>query len=196
MALPMQLSRKRLLGVGVAGGAALILPRGVAHAAASPPDADLAYLRLLIGAELLALDFQTRALAARKLGPAASIFKRSLTDERAHYATLAQLMRDTGQTPATSADVDFTYPRGGFASPVAIARLGWRVESLLLGAYLGAIGNVETAELRLPIGQIAANEAQHLSAIAPLIGRKPVGRAFPQALAIGAASNQLDAFES
>ena len=196
MALPMQLSRKRLLGVGVAGSAALILPRGVAHAAASPPDADLAYLRLLIGAELLALDFQTRALATRKLGPAASIFKRSLTDERAHYATLAQLMRDTGQTPATSADVDFTYPRGGFASPVAIARLGWRVESLLLGAYLGAIGNVETAELRLPIGQIAANEAQHLSAIAPLIGRKPVGRAFPQALAIGAASNQLDAFES
>jgi hypothetical protein len=52
------------------------------------------------------------------------------------------------------------------------------------------------AELRLPIGQIAANEAQHLSAIAPLIGRKQVGRAFPQALAISAASDQLDAFES
>jgi len=176
MALPMQLSRKRLLGVGVAGGAALILPRGVARAAATPPDGDLAYLRLLIGAELLALDFQTRALASHRLGPDASIFKR--------------------QGPATSADVDFTYPRGAFASHVAIARLGWRVESLLLGAYLGAIGNVETAELRLPIGQIAANEAQHLSAIAPLIGRKRVGRAFPQALAISAASDQLDAFES
>jgi hypothetical protein len=193
----MQLSRKRLLGVGVAGGAALILPRGVARAAATPPDGDLAYLRLLIGAELLALDFQTRALATRKLGPAAaSTFRCSLADERAHYATLARLLQDAGQTPATSADVDFTYPRDGFASRVAIARLGWGVESLLLGAYLGAIGNVETAELRLPIGQIAANEAQHLSAIAPLIGRKPVGRAFPQALAISAASDQLDAFES
>jgi hypothetical protein len=195
----MQLTRKSLSRLGAAGGAAFALPGGVTRASAragAPPDADLAYLRLLIGAELLALDFQTRALATRKLGPAAPTFRRSLADERAHYATLARLLQDAGQMPATSADVDFTYPRGSFGSRAAVEHLGWRVESLLLGAYLGAIGSVETPELRLPIGQIAANEAQHLSALAPLLGRRAVGRAFPPALAMSAASNRLDAFES
>jgi len=199
MALPMQMTRKHLLRVGAAGGAAFALPGGVALAgttATAPTDGDLAYLRLLIGAELLALDFQTRALAARKLGPAAATFRRSLADERAHYASLAKLLSDAGQPPATSADVDFTYPRGSFGSRAAIGHLAWRVETLLLGAYLGAIGNVEAPELRLPIGQIAANEAQHLSALAPLLGRGAVGRAFPRALAMSAASDQLDAFES
>ena len=35
--------------------------------AAVPPDNDLAYLRLLVGAELLAADFQAKALASEKL---------------------------------------------------------------------------------------------------------------------------------
>jgi hypothetical protein len=101
-----------------------------------------------------------------------------------------------GQPPASAADVDFVYPRGSFSSPASIARLAWRIETLLLGAYLGAVEGVEAPELRLPVGQIAASEAQHLSALAPLAGRPRIGRAFPAALAISAASTALDAFES
>jgi hypothetical protein len=117
-------------------------------------------------------------------------------DEKAHYATLAGTLQDAGQPPAQAGDVDFTYPRGSFASRLSIARLGWRIETLLLGAYLGAIAGVQTAELRLPIGQIAANEAQHLSALAPAVGKLRIGRTFPAALTMSAVSARLDAFES
>jgi Ferritin-like domain len=183
------LSRRSL----VAAGAALLAP-GVARAA--PPDGDLAYLRLLVGAELLAIDLHTRALRTNRLGSSASTFRRSLADERAHYAALGRLLTSAGQPPATGADVDFAYPRRSFASRAAIGRLAWRIETLLLGSYLGAVRAVETPELRLPVGQIAANEAQHLSALAPLAGKLRIGRPFPAALTIGAASAALDVFES
>jgi hypothetical protein len=183
------LSRRSL----VAAGAALLMP-GAARSA--PPDGDLAYLRLLVGAELLAIDFHTRALRSKKLGSSASTFRRSLADERAHYAALAHLLTSAGQPPATAGDVDFAYPRRSFASRAAIGRLAWRIETLLLGAYLGAVQDVETPELRLPVGQIAANEAQHLSAVAPLAGRRRIGNPFPAALTISAASAALDGFES
>jgi hypothetical protein len=177
------------------GGASALSAR--AAAVEAPPDGDLAYLRLLIGAELLAIDFQTRALAAkRRPGSLTATFARSLADEKAHYAALAGTLKDAGQSPATPGDVDFTYPRAGFASRSSIARLGLRIETLLLGGYLGAIENVQTPTLRLPIGQIAANEAQHVSALAPAAGRLRIGPAFPAALTMSAVSTRLDAFES
>jgi hypothetical protein len=202
-AITSRLSRQALLRWGAAGGAALLVPGGAsasasarAAAADTPPDGDLAYLRLLIGAELLAIDFQTRALAARRrLRAFASTLSRSLADEKAHYATLARFLKNAGQPAAALGDVDFTYPRGSFVSRVSIGRLGWRIETLLLGAYLGAIESVQTSELRLPIGQIAANEAQHLSALAPAAGKLRIGRAFPTALTMSTVSARLDAFE-
>jgi hypothetical protein len=169
-----------------------------ADAAGALPDNDLAYLRLLIGAELLAIDFHTRAVAARtKLGPALTVtLRRALADERAHYAVLTKSLVDAGQPSTGAGDVDFAYPRGSFASRASIARLGWRIESLLLGSYLGAVESVQTPELRLPVGQIAANESQHVSAVAPAAGKARIGRAFPFALSIEAASDALDVFES
>jgi hypothetical protein len=74
--------------------------------------------------------------------------------------------------------------------------LAGRLEHLMVGAYVGAIENVETPELRLPIGQIAANEAQHQSALAGLGGRPVVEKAFAPALGMGAVSDALDEFES
>jgi hypothetical protein len=98
--------------------------------------------------------------------------------------------------PATAEDVDFTYPSGTFKSLRSIAAQGWRIETLLSGSYLGAVESVETAELRLPIGQIAASEAHHLSVLAPVAKHSPIGRALPGALSITAASNTLDRYES
>jgi Ferritin-like domain len=187
------LSRRKLM---VAGATLLVPALMPGTAQAAPSDGDLAYLRLLVGAELLAIDFHTRALRTKGLGPAPATYRRSLADERAHYAALARLLTAAGQPPATAADVNFVYPRRSFSSPASIARLAWRIETLLLGAYLGAVEAVEAPELRLPVGQIAASEAQHLSALAPLAGRSRIGRAFPAALTISTASTALDAFES
>ena len=166
--------------------------------AATIPDGDLAYLRLLIATELLAVDFQGRALASGKLrrNSARSVFRCMRADERAHYSHLGNLLIAAGQTPATAADIDFTYPKGSFRSQASITKLAARLEHLMVGAYVGAVENVETPELRLPIGQIAANEAQHASALAGLGGCAAIGKAFAPALQMAAVSNALDEFES
>jgi rubrerythrin len=163
----------------------------------TPPDGDLAYLRLLIAAELLAVDFQTKALGSGKLRHAAhTLIRQVRSDERAHYTSLAALLTAAGGTPATSDDIDFTYPKGSFRSQAAVLKLAGRLERLMVGAYVGAVETVETSALRLPIGQIAANEAQHASALAGLRGESVVGKAFAPAMQMGAVSDALDEFES
>jgi Ferritin-like domain len=170
---------------------------GMASAGISS-DADLAYLRLLIAAELLAFDFQTDALASGKLRHhgASGVVRRMRADENAHYTQLANLMVAAGQTPATAGDINFSYPKGSFRSQASILRLAWRLEHLMVGAYVGAIENVETPELRLPIGQIAANEAQHAGAVAAIGGGSVIGKSFAPSLSMAAVSDALDEFES
>jgi Ferritin-like domain len=196
------MSRERFLRRGA--GALLVSASGLSTlgfasdaSAATTPDGDLAYLRLLIAAELLALDFHGKALTSRRLHHTAHVLTRRIrADEKAHYTHLADALTAAGGTPATAGDIDFSYPKGGFRSQSSILRLAGRVERLLVGAYVGAIENVETPDLRLVIGQIAANEAQHEGALATLQGRSAVGKAFTPALQIGAASAALDEFES
>jgi len=193
------LSRSALLR---RGGAALLASAAgtswlAAGASAATPDGDLAYLRLLIGVELLAADFQSRAAASGKLhGSAAAALKQMHADENAHYAGLAQLVTAAGQVPATADDIDFAYPKETFASQGSILRSAWSIETLSLSGYLGAIEGLQTPEIRLPIGQIGANEAQHVSAIAAALGRPTIGHAFAPALSIDDVSTALDRFES
>lgn len=197
-------SRGELVRRGVVGGGALFVSAsglsalpGVALADDTLPDGDLAYLRLLIAAELLAVDFQTQALGSGKLHRAArTLLHRLRSDESSHYKKLAAVLTAAGQTPATSADIDFSYPKGTFRSQASITKLAARLERLLLGAYVGAVENVETAAVRLPLGQVAANEAQHAGALAVLHGGSVVGKAFAPALSIGQVSDALDEYES
>lgn len=197
------LSRAGFLRRAAIGGGVLLVPgtalaefAGVASAT-TPPDADLAWVRVLIAAELLALDFHTSALKSGRLRhPATKLLRQIQSDEKDHYTNLAALMSAAGQTPATVGDIDFSYPGGTFRSEASILRQAGQLEHVLVGAYVGAIESVETPELRLSIGQIAANEAQHSSGLRALEGRPVVGRAFAQAWPIAAVSDALDRFES
>ena len=188
--MPTTFARKQLLtgalGLAAAGGLA-----GVARADVAP-DGDLAYLRLLIGAELLKADFEQRALATAKL----DALTRMHADDVAHYNSLATLLGRNGQTAATAGDINFAYPRNSFASATSVVKLAVTLTSLTLGAYLGAIENVQTPQLRLPLGQIAANEAQQLSALSLLDGGDVVGHAFAPSLQIAAVSAALGEYES
>ena len=188
---------------GAAGGGALLLSGSAVSvlarsaAAATISDNDLSYLRVLIGAELLEVDFQTTALASSKLDSTSSkLFKDLLGDENAHLRGLSNLMTGAGQVSATADDITFSYPKGSFDSQAAIMKLAESLEDLTLGAYLGAVQNVQTPQLRLPIGQIAANEAQHVSALAVAAGRPAIGSAFAPSLQIGAVSAALDTYEA
>jgi ferritin-like protein len=193
------LRRDQLLRRAAVAGSAVLLPlsaTGRAEAAA-PPDNDLAYVRLLVAAELLAADVQAKARASAKLTRRSkAVLEKMAVDEKGHYAKLAQLLTAAGQPATGPGDIDFSYPKRSFGSQPSILRLAAEIETLVLGAYLGAVENVETAELRLPIGQIAANEAQHVGAVASLRGRAVIGRAFAPALQIDAASAALDRYES
>jgi demethoxyubiquinone hydroxylase (CLK1/Coq7/Cat5 family) len=160
-------------------------------------DTDLAYARLLVGAELLAADFYGQAIAAKHFdGRGSKYLKRALFNEQEHYASVALILTGAGQTPAVAADIDFAYPNGSFASKGSIAALGAKLETVFLGAYLGAVGAVQALPLKLPLARIAASEAQHLSSFDDLLGRNAAENSFPDPLSIDEASNALDAYAS
>jgi hypothetical protein len=182
----MQMTRTALL----AGGAALLL--APAAAADVFGDNDLAWLRLLVGTELLGADFYASALAARKLK--AKQLDDALAAEKQHYQLLAGLLTGSNATPATANDVDFTYPTGTFSSPGAIAKLAVALETTFLGAYLGAVDGVQSAALKLPLARIGASQAQHLALFRELLGGYPLRPALPAPLAIDQASNLLDRY--
>jgi demethoxyubiquinone hydroxylase (CLK1/Coq7/Cat5 family) len=161
------------------------------------PDNDLAYLRMVIASELLAIDFYTSAIATKQFsGRDRANLRQAMADEKAHYTALAQALTDSGQTPATADDIDFTYPKGAFASRTSTARLGVRLEAIFVGSTLGAAAGLQTDSLRLQMAQIAASESRHLAGVSVLSGRSPIGVAFPPALSLDQATAALDPFES
>jgi len=198
-----RVSRAQLFSRGAKGGAAFLLAGSLAGslvdsaAADTIPDSDLAYARLLVGAELLALDFYARAIASRRLGPdALGYMKRARLNEREHYNKMSEVISGAGQAPAVAADFDFSYPKGAFASKSSIAKLGVTLEAAFMGAYLDAVDGLQTDALKQTVAQIAANEAEHLSVFMRLSGRSPIGISLPRPLTIDQASNALDVFTS
>jgi hypothetical protein len=167
-----------------------------ARASADPlSDGDLAYARLLVGAELLLADFYTSALAAKRFGDGGQkAMRTALADENEHYTSVAGILTGAGQVPATDADINFSYPTGTFATRGSIAKLGRQLETLALGAYLGAVGAVQSQPLLQPLARIAASEAQHLTLWGQALGGHPLSLAFPAPLTIDQVSNAMDAF--
>jgi hypothetical protein len=198
-----RLTRGELFSRGAKGGGGLLLAGSAAGslvgsaAADTIPDSDLAYARLLVGAELLALDFYARAIASKRVaGSALGYLKRARVNEQAHYEKMSEILNGAGQPSAVASDFDFSYPKAAFASTSSIAKLGVTLEAAFMGAYLGAVDGLQTNALKQSVAQIAANEAEHLSVFMRLSGRSPIGVSLPRPLTIDQASNVLDVFTS
>jgi hypothetical protein len=147
--------------------------------------------------ELLALDFYSAAISSRHFhGAALTALRRARADEAKHRDAAAAVLTSAGQLPPVANDVDFSYPRGSFASRASIARLGARLESLFLGAYLGAVEGYEANALKQSAARAAASEAQHLSVFTTEARGERLGPAFPKAVAIDRVSNALNRFTS
>jgi hypothetical protein len=189
--MPQQVTRTGFL----AAAAALAL---APSALADPPaDADLAQARLLLALELLLADFYGRALKAQRFGaPGDDALKRALFNETEHLAAVSGILSGAGQTPATAGDIDFSYPAKAFTSRGTIAQLALELERLALGAYLGAVAAIQATSLRLPLAQIAACEAQHVSVFAAEVTGHGLGGSFGEPLSIDQASNQLGRYTS
>ncbi len=195
------ITRAQLLFRSAKGGAALLvagsaLSQFVEAAAADPlPGSDLAYARLLVGAELLASDFYTQAVAAANTKPSVMKYlKRAYANEQEHYKSVAGIVSGAGQTPAVSGDIDFSYPKGTFDSQKSILKFAQQLEATMLGTYIGAIGGIQTNVLKTGLAQIAACEAEHAAYFRTALGNRTFSLAFPPALTIDQASNALDAY--
>jgi rubrerythrin len=189
------LARSALGGAGLLAGASSV-GRLVEVASADPlPTTDLAYARLLVGAELLAADFYSQAVAAANSGPSVTWYlKRALANEKDHYASVAQILSGAGLTPAVADDIDFSYPAGTFASQGSVLKFARQLEETILGAYLGALSGIQTSSLKGALGRIAACEAQHAAYFTTALGGKTFSDSFPTALPIDQASNAFDAY--
>lgn len=147
--------------------------------------------------ELLLADFYARALKAQRFGaPGDDALRRALFNETEHLAAVSGILTGAGQTAATAGDIDFSYPAKSFDSRGGIARLGLKLEHLALGAYLGAVAAVQAQSLRLPLAQIAACEAQHVSVFAAEATGHGLGPSFGEPLSIDQASDALGRYTS
>ena len=142
----------------VAGGSILGLAQGTALGATAA-DADIA--KLAATAELLAIDFYTRAIASNHLkGDELGYLASALKNERAHYAALKGVLKS--QTPA---GLEFKYPAGAFASRHSIGALGQALETAFVGAYMGAVTALKSNALKGVAAEIGACESRHLSVL-------------------------------
>jgi hypothetical protein len=195
------MSRGQFFSRGAKGGAALLvagtaLGQFVDTASADPlPTGDLAYARLLVGTELLASTFYSQALAASATGrKVTNYMKRAYANEQDHYQSVAGILTGAGFIPASGTDIDFSFPRGTFETEGSIVKFAQQLENMILGTYLGAVGAVQTAPIRIGLAQIAACEAQHAGYFTSVKGGKAFSLAFPPALTIDQASNALDLY--
>jgi len=194
------LTRSELLSRGARGsalvavaGSSLGLLAGTADAAAqSLPSSDLAYVRLLVGAELLAGDFYGQAIAAaNSTRGVAGYLKRAAFNEQEHYASVAGILSGAGATPAVATDFTFSYPTGTFSGERSILAFAQKLEQIMLGSYLGAIAGVQSQSLLPALATIAACEAQHSSYFGFVQGGKAFDLSFPPPLTISEASDAM-----
>ena len=195
-------SRSQLFSRGARTGAALLVGgtalRYAESAKADPlPEGDLAYARLLVGLELLSIDFYARALDAKQYKPhGQKKLREALAHEQAHYQSVGQILLGAALTPAGEGDIDFNYPKNTFKRTGSIAKLGLHLETVSVGAYLGAVANLQSNQLHQQVARIAASEAQHLSVFSAAVGGRRIGPPLPPTLPIDRVSDALDAYTS
>jgi Ferritin-like domain len=172
----------------VAGGSLLAVAEGTALGA-TRADADIA--KLAATAELLAIDFYTRAISSKRISGAELAYLASAREnERAHYKALAGVLKS-----AAPKGLRFKYPRGAFASRQSIGKLGQALETAFVGAYLGAVTALKSNELKGVAANIGMNESRHLSVLSNIAaGTIVAAPAFPKALTAAQATAAVKSF--
>jgi hypothetical protein len=142
----------------VAGGTVLGLAESPAFASSS---ADVDIAKLAATAELLAIDFYTRAIKSHKLkGDELAYLSGALQNEKDHYKALKGVIGS-----GTPKGLKFKYPAGSFASRHSIGKLGEALETAFVGAYMGAVGALKSNDLKSVAAEIGACESRHLSVL-------------------------------
>jgi rubrerythrin len=172
----------------VAGGSVLAEVSSLALAS-GVTDAGIA--KLAASAELLAINFYSRAIDSGKFHDKDE--RRYLHEARsaeiAHYDALRGVLGS-----ATPNNLSFKYPRGSFGTRIRIAELGVALETAFVGAYLGAVPALSSNALKGVAATIAAAESQHLSVFTDIVDDNPIGPAFPKSLTAAQATAAVSGF--
>lgn len=194
MSQPM--SRATFLSRGASGGIALVAGGSLLAASTGPalaaPTVDADMVKLAATAELLAIDFYSKAIASGRFkGDELRYLLRARVSERAHYKALAGVLKSDAPS-----GLAFMYPAGTFDSRLSIAKTGVALETAFVGAYLGAVTALQSNELKGVAATIAASEASHLSVFSDIAAHNPIVASFPKSLSAGQATKALAPFLS
>ena len=177
------MSRRSMLGTGLAAGAALgtlsalqgVLTTEVLAATAAKPlntsASDLGILNFALGMEQLEAAFYAQVLSAH--GQRSYLYGRFFTltqelaqEETAHVETLRATIAAAGGTPATAPA--YKFPGEVFVSTTAFSWFAWTLEEIGIGAYLGAIGKIKSPGLRKAAASIYGAETRHAAILRSL----------------------------
>ncbi len=150
-------------------------------------ETDLEILNFALGLERLEAAFYAQIQGAQQarafLNPRMLEAAREIgANEIAHVQALETAIIDGGGTPAAAAT--YRFPSNVFISPVAFTWFAHTLEEIGIGAYLGAIGQIESNALRRAAASIYGSETRHAALLRSLGGFTIAPRYFESPLTV------------
>ena len=142
----------------------LAMPATGAAPTATASAGDLDIVRFALKMEQLEAAFYAQVVSAhqnRAYLPARAfeLTQQIAQAEASHVAALSAVLSGAGQS--VPAAPNFQFPAGVFVSPITFAWLAYTLEEIGIGAYLGAVGSIESEDIRQAAASIYGAEAQH-----------------------------------
>ena len=137
------------------------------------PMGDLDIVRFALGMERLEAAFYAQVLAAHEerayLSPRALEATRKLAAaEASHVGALEAVLTGAGQILPDA--TTYQFPAQVFVSPITYAWFGYTLEEIGIGAYLGAVGSIQSDAIRGAAASIYGSEAQHTALLRSFAG--------------------------
>lgn len=148
---------------------------------------DLTILNFALGLEHLEAAFYAQVLAAHSrhgfLEPhTVGLAQQLAAIEATHVSTLRTAITAGGGTPVQP--MQYAFPPSVFVSPVAFTWFGFTLEEIGIGAYLGAIGHLESSGLRAAAASIYGAEVRHAAILRSQAGFESSPRYFEGSLSV------------
>lgn len=148
---------------------------------------DVDILQFALGLERLEQAFYGQVLGAHQKRPYLSARMQQIAseigaNETAHVAVLEAAIIGAGATPTPAKTHKF--PSQTFVSPVAFIWFAYTLEDIGIGAYLGAVGAIQSGSLRRAAASIYGAETRHASVLRGIGGWNFSPRYFESPLSV------------
>ena len=151
------------------------------------PTGDLDIVRFALTMERLEAAFYAQVLAAHQGRAYLPTHVLEATQEIAaaeisHVAALEAVLFGAEQASPTA--VTYQFPEQVFVSPVTFAWFAYTLEEVGIGAYLGAVGSIQSDAIRNAAASIYGAEAQHAALLRNFAGFDTAPRYFEAPLSV------------